>query len=74
MTDTFLITELPPAEGKSKPRPVRWTDICRTMRIMGLMADYSKGECLRVHALLDKRVKDKHVRKLERGLYQRVDD
>jgi hypothetical protein len=52
--------------------PVRWVDICRVMRMMGYMEDYSKGECLRVHKQLKAQVKAGKARKIRRGLYQAI--
>ena len=55
------------------PKPMRWGDITRVMRLMGLMKDYSKAECLRVAKILDRRVKDGKVEKLSRCLYRRIE-
>jgi hypothetical protein len=52
-----------------KEVPVHWVDICRVMRMMGLMEDFSKGECLRVSALLKKRIEAGAATKLSRGVY-----
>ena len=52
--------------------PVHWVDICRVMRMMGLMEDFSKGECLRISALLKKRIEAGAARKLSRGVYTAV--
>jgi hypothetical protein len=52
--------------------PVHWVDICRVMRIMGLMDDFSKGECLRIATLLEKQVKAGTAKKLSRGVYAAV--
>ena len=52
--------------------PVHWVDICRVMRIMGLMDDFSKGECLRIAALLEKQIKAGTAQKLSRGVYAAV--
>jgi hypothetical protein len=49
--------------------PVRWVDICRSLRIMGYMKDFSKSECLRVANDLKKRVKAGEARKIKRGSY-----
>ena len=38
-----------------KEVPVHWADICRVMRIMGLMEDLSEGECQRIASMLEKR-------------------
>jgi hypothetical protein len=55
-----------------KEVPVHWVDICRVMRLMGLMEDFSKGECLRVSALLKERIEAGTARKLSRGVYTAV--
>ena len=52
--------------------PVHWVDICRVMRMMGLMEDFSKGECLRISALLKKRIEAGAAKKLSRGVYTAV--
>lgn len=50
-------------------RPVRWAEICRSLRIMGHMKDFSKSECLRVATELRKRVEAGDARKIKRGTY-----
>lgn len=55
-----------------KEVPVHWVDICRVMRMMGLMEDFSKGECLRISALLKKRIEAGTAKKLSRGVYTAV--
>jgi hypothetical protein len=52
--------------------PVHWVDICRVMRMMGLMEDFSKGECLRISALLKKQIEAGTAKKLSRGVYTAV--
>ena len=52
--------------------PVHWVDICRVMRIMGLMDDFSEGECQRVATLLEKQIKAGTAKKLGRGVYTAV--
>ncbi len=52
-----------------KEVPVHWVDICRVMRLMGLMDDFSKGECLRVSTLLKKQLEAGTAKKLSRGIY-----
>jgi hypothetical protein len=42
------------------------------MRMMGLMEDFSKGECLRISALLKKRIEAGKAKKLSRGVYTAV--
>jgi hypothetical protein len=49
--------------------PVRWVDICRSLRIMGYMKDFSKAECFRVANELKKRVEAGEARKIKRGTY-----
>ena len=39
---------------------------------MGLVKDFSKGECLRVSALLKTRIEAGTARKLSRGVYTAV--
>jgi hypothetical protein len=55
-----------------KEVPVHWVDICRVMRIMGLMEDFSEGECLRISGLLKKRIEAGSAKKLSRGVYTAV--
>ena len=55
-----------------KEVPVHWVDICRVMRMMGLMEDFSKGECLRISALLTMRLEAGTAKKLSRGVYTAV--
>jgi hypothetical protein len=55
-----------------KEVPVHWVDICRVMRIMGLMEDFSKGECLRISGLLKKSIEAGTAKKLSRGVYTAV--
>jgi len=55
-----------------KEVPVHWVDICRVMRMMGLMEDFSKGECLRVSGLLKERIEAGTAKKLSRGVYTAV--
>jgi hypothetical protein len=52
--------------------PIHWADICRVMRMMGLMEDFSKGECLRISTLLKKRIEAGTAKKLSRGVYTAV--
>ena len=55
-----------------KEVPVHWVDICRVMRMMELMEDFGKGECLRVSALLKKRIEAGTAKKLGPGVYTAV--
>jgi len=52
--------------------PIHWADICRVMRMMDLMEDFSKGECLRISTLLKKRIEAGTAKKLRRGVYTAV--
>ena len=52
--------------------PVHWVDICRVMRIMGLMEDFSEGECRRIAAVLEKRIEAGAAKKVSRGVYTAV--
>jgi hypothetical protein len=52
--------------------PVHWVDICRVLRIMGLMEDFSQAECLRISALLKKRIEAGGAKKLSRGVYATI--
>jgi hypothetical protein len=54
---------------KVKRFEFRWTEFCGSMFAMGLMNDFSKGECLRISNQLKKRVSEGHVVKLARGRY-----
>jgi hypothetical protein len=40
--------------------------------MMGLMEDFSKGECLRVAGLLNKQIEAGSAKKLSRGVYTAV--
>lgn len=55
-----------------KEVPVHWVDICRVMRIMGLMDDFSEGECRRISVLLEKRIAAGTAKRLSRGVYTAV--
>ena len=52
--------------------PIHWADICRVMRMMGHMEDFSKGECLRISTLLKKRIEAGTAKKISRGIYTAV--
>ena len=52
--------------------PVHWVDICRVMRIMGLMQDFSESECLRISGLLKESIEAGRAKKLSRGVYTAV--
>jgi hypothetical protein len=52
--------------------PIHWADICRVMRMMDLMEDFSKGGCLRISTLLKKRIEAGTAKKLSRGVYTAV--
>ena len=52
--------------------PVHWVDICRVMRMMGLMEDFSEGECQRISGLLRKSIEAGSAKKLSRGVYTAV--
>lgn len=55
-----------------KEVPVHWVDICRVMRIMGLMHDFSEGECQRISGLLKESMEAGTAKKLSRGVYTAV--
>ncbi|GEP58756.1 hypothetical protein RSO01_59220 [Reyranella soli] len=55
-----------------KEVPVHWVDICRVMQIMGLMEDFSEGECLRISSLLKESLEAGTAKKLSRGVYTAV--
>lgn len=59
----------PRAATGLKEVPVHWVDICRVMRIMGLMEDFSEGECRRISGLLKESLEAGTARKLSRGVY-----
>lgn len=50
-------------------KPVRWADITHVMRIMGMMKNRKKGECLRIHDLVMDQVRLGKVIKTARGRY-----
>ena len=52
--------------------PVHWVDICRVMRIMGLMQDFSESECRRISGLLKESMEAGTAKKLSRGVYTAV--
>jgi len=82
MVNTVIVeNEQPPTSAVCWPAiiavgqrevPVHWLDICRVMRMMGLMEDFSKGECRRISALLKKRIKAGTTKKLSRCVYTGV--
>jgi hypothetical protein len=49
---------------------VHWADICRVLRIYGKMENFSKAECLRVHALLKQAIADGLAEQVSRGRYR----
>jgi hypothetical protein len=51
-------------------KPVRWADICRVMRMFGLMEDYSKAEAFRLNKRLEKQIKLGKAEKVKRGWYR----
>ena len=51
---------------------VKWVDICRSLRMLGHMKDYSKGECLRINKLLNVQIAAGRVEKVARGRYRRI--
>jgi hypothetical protein len=63
---------MPRTAAGHKEVPVHWVDICRVLRIMGLMEDFSQAECLRISGLLKKRIEAGAARKLSRGVYTAV--
>jgi hypothetical protein len=66
------MTNHPNRSKKSNP-PSRWVEVCRVLRLMGLMEDFSKAECLRIADLLQARIDAGKVERLSRGLYQIVE-
>ncbi len=62
----------PKTAAALKEVPVHWVDICRVMRIMGLMQDFSEGECLRISGLLKESLEAGTAKKLNRGVYTAV--
>jgi len=59
----------PKTAAALKEVPVHWVDICRVMRIMGLMQDFSEGECLRISGMLKQSLEAGTAKKLNRGVY-----
>jgi hypothetical protein len=55
---------------KEKSAPIRWSTICRSLFMVGLMKDFTKAECWRVRKMLVSKLDDDTVERLERGLYQ----
>jgi len=56
-------------ESPNAKLPVRWADLCRSLRVMGYMKNFTKAECFRVAKQLQKRVDDGKAVRLKRGLY-----
>ncbi|MGO9047298.1 MAG: hypothetical protein ACLQFW_10480 [Xanthobacteraceae bacterium] len=48
---------------------MHWVEICRAAAMLGIIKDFSKGECLRLNKML---TQSKHVKKLGRGRYQLI--
>jgi hypothetical protein len=55
---------------KEKSAPIRWSIICRSLYMVGLMKDFTKAECWRVRKMLLSKLEEGTVEQLERGLYQ----
>ena len=51
-------------------RPIRWHEICRAALIIGLIDDYSKGQCLKLAKIIDKRVRAGKAIREARGIYR----
>jgi hypothetical protein len=51
-------------------RPIRWGEICRAARVLGVMQNYSKAECLRIAKVVAEQVKAGKVLKDSRGVYR----
>ena len=59
----------PGQEGCVSADPLRWSQICTALCMLGLMEDFSKGECMRVRKLLEKQLA-RRIQQVSRGLYQ----
>jgi hypothetical protein len=55
---------------KEKSAPIRWSTICRSLFMVGLMKDFTKAECWRVRKMLASKLEDGTVEQIDRGLYQ----
>jgi hypothetical protein len=49
-----------------KERTLRWHDFCHAMYALGMMRDFSKGECYRARRIL---LASGRVKQVGRGLY-----
>ena len=64
------MTNHPNRSKKSITNPVRWSDLCRAMYLMGYLKDDFKTECLGLALAVQDRIKAGKVVRLSRGLYQ----
>ena len=54
----------------TKNDELAWSHMCQTLRLFGHMKDFSKSECLRVAKLLQSKVKNGNVTRVNRGRYK----
>jgi hypothetical protein len=55
---------------RSAAKTFRWHDYCHSLKAIGLMANFSKGECLRVRTLLVDAITLGRVEQIGRGEYR----
>ena len=53
-----------------KGKTFRWHDYCHVLRALGMIADFSKGECWRARKLLLENIKAGRVVQAGRGEYK----
>jgi hypothetical protein len=49
-------TEIKMRRRKRTTRWMRWHEVCRAATVLGMIDDYDKGTCLRLHAVCDQQV------------------
>jgi hypothetical protein len=49
-----------------------WGDMCRTLRVFGIMEDYSVKEIWRIRKLLVEAISAGKVEQVRRGVYRRI--
>jgi hypothetical protein len=50
---------------------IHWAEICKAAYVLGLMEDFSKGECLRLAKQLNRLVEEGKVVRVSRGVYRK---
>jgi hypothetical protein len=57
---------------RNAAKTFRWHDYCYSLKAIGLMANFSKAECLRVRRLLTDAIALGRVKQIARGEYQLI--